>query len=324
MSQPEFAAANALPLNRVDVPALFGINTPWPVAGFAQRGPLVPELDPHYVFDAELTLALLAGFAHDRRVLVHGPQGTGKSTHIEQIAARLNWPCLRINLDGHIARIDLVGRDAIVIRDGKQITEFQEGMLPWALRNGVALVLDEYDAGRPDVMFVLQRLLEAQSRLVLLEQQQVVLPHPSFRLFATANTLGLGDATGQFQGTVPINQAQLDRWQLIASLGWPQPATEQHLLRSRVPSLADASQQQLVCAMVELAGLLRLAHAGGQLAVAMSPRTLLHWAENMALLGDRALALRLSYLNRCDPAEWPLVAELYQRCFGSELIPVAP
>ena len=287
--------------------------------GYGQRSSLVPDLDPDYLFDPELTLAVLAGFSHGRRVLVHGPQGTGKSTHIEQVAARLNWPCLRINLDGHITRVELVGRDAIVIRQGLQVTEFQEGLLPWALQQGVALVLDEYDAGRPDVMFVLQRLLEAQGKLVLLEQQRVIVPHPSFRLFATANTAGLGDASGQFQGTVPINQAQLDRWQLVAHLGWPQPLVEQQLIRLRVPALAQACHQPQVAAMVELAGLLRIAQAEGQLSVAMSPRTLLTWGENAMLLGDMAVALRLSFLNRCEASEWPLVAELYQRCFGAEL-----
>lgn len=308
-----------LPDQPVDVRALFGIDTPWPVFGYATRSALVPELDPDYLFDPQLTLAVLAGFVHQRRVLVHGPQGTGKSTHIEQIAARLNWPCLRINLDGQVARIDLVGRDAIVIRDGLQVSEFQEGLLPWALRQGVALVLDEYDAGRPDVMFVLQRLLEAQGKLVLVEQQRVVTPHPAFRIFATANTAGLGDASGQFQGTVPLNQAQLDRWQLIARLGWPQPAAERQLLQRRVPVLAQPQHQAQVTAMVELAGLLRTAQAEGQLSVAMSPRSLVHWGENAVLLGDLAVALRLSYLHRCEPAEWPLVAELYQRCFGSDL-----
>lgn len=320
MLPAEAATALAWADAPVDTRSLFGCDAPWPVRALREPGPLVPVVDPHHVFDPELTLALLAGFCHDRRVLVHGPQGTGKSTHIEQVAARLNWPCLRINLDGHLTRIELVGRDAIVVRDGLQVTEFQEGLLPLALREGVALVLDEYDAGRPDVLFVLQRVLEAQGALVLLEQQRVVTPHPRFRLFATANTQGLGDATGQFQGTVPLNQGQLDRWQLVARLHWPAPQAELQMLCARVPWLADPARGALARAMVELAALLREAQAQGQLVVAMSPRTLVHWGQNLALLQDPALALRLSYLYRCEAAEWPLVAELYQRCLGSELV----
>ncbi len=303
------------PDQRVAVRDVFGIDTDLTVPAFSTADDQVPALDPAYCFDRDTTLAILAGFSHNRRVLVQGWHGTGKSTHIEQIAARLNWPCLRINLDGHISRLDLVGRDAVVLREGKQITEFQEGVLPWALRRPMALVLDEYDAGRPEVMFVIQRLLEKDGRFTLMEQNRVIHPHPSFRLFATANTLGYGNLNGLYHGTQRLNQAQLDRWNIVAGLDYLPAQRETDMIRGQVP---DASPQR-ISAMVALAGLTRQAFANGDLSTLMSPRTVISWAENLALFADPALAFRLSFLNKCEPEERPLVAEYYQRCFDEPL-----
>jgi cobaltochelatase CobS len=298
---------------------LFGIDSPLKVPAFAERGEHVPDIDPAFRFDADVTLALLAGFAHNRRVLVQGLHGTGKSSHIEQVAARLNWPCVRVNLDGHVSRLDLVGRDAIVLREGRQVTEFQEGIVPWALQRPVALVFDEYDAGRPDVMFVIQRLLERDGAFTLLDQNRVLRPHPSFRLFATANTLGLGNLNGLYHGTQLLNHAQVDRWNIVATLDYLAPQAEAGIVRSRVPTLDDAAGRSLVERMVAVAGLTRRGFAAGDLGVLMSPRTVISWAENLAIFGDAALAFRLSFLNKCEPAERPLVAEYFQRCFDQEL-----
>jgi cobaltochelatase CobS len=301
----------------------FGCDAGFPVSGFAAPpeglADYVPARDDSYCFDAATTRAILAGFQFNRRVLVQGFHGTGKSTHIEQIAARLNWPCVRINLDSHVSRVDLLGKDAIVLQDGKQVTTFVEGMLPWAYQRPVALVLDEYDAGRPDVMFVIQRLLEAEGRLTILDQNRVILPHANFRLFATANTVGLGDATGLYHGTQQLNQGQLDRWNVIATLNYLPAAREEAIVQAKFPAL-DALT---ITRMVELANLTRTAFEGGDLATVMSPRTVLAWAENMAIFGNVGEALRLTFINRCDELERPVMAEFYQRCFGAELAKAA-
>ena len=264
-------------------------------------------------------MALLAGFTHNRRVLVQGLHGTGKSTHIEQVAARLNWPCVRVNLDGHISRLDLVGRDTVVLREGQQVTEFQEGIVPWALQRPVALIFDEYDAGRPDVMFVIQRILEQGGQFTLLDQNRVLRPHPGFRLFATSNTVGLGNLNGLYHGAQRLNHAQMDRWNIVAALNYLPAAEEMAIVAARVPSLADPARQTLLEAMVALADLTRKGFAAGDLSTLMSPRTVITWGENIDIFQDPALALRLSFLNKCDDAERPVVAEYYQRCFGTEL-----
>jgi cobaltochelatase CobS len=303
----------------VSVREAFGIDSPMLVPAFSRGNDHVPPVDPAYRFDPETTLAILAGFAHNRRVLVQGYHGTGKSSHIEQIAARLRWPCVRINLDSHISRIDLIGKDAIAIRDGKQVTEFREGILAWALQRNVALVFDEYDAGRPDVMFVLQRVLEVDGALTLLDQSRVIAPHPSFRLFATANTVGLGDASGLYHGTQPINQGQMDRWHIVTTLNYLPAAVESGIVLARVPDLADAPGRATVDRMVALAGLTRTAFITGDISTVMSPRTIINWAENSLIFGSVATAFRLSFLNKCDESERDTIAELYQRCFAAEL-----
>ncbi len=297
----------------------FGLDVDLEVPAFSERDSLVPEIDPAYRFNREVTLALLAGFSGNRRVMLQGLHGTGKSTHIEQVAARLNWPCLRVNLDGHISRMDLVGRDAIVLQEGKQITEFQEGIVPWALRRPVALIFDEYDAGRPDVMFVIQRLLERDGKFTLLDQNRVIQAHPWFRLFATANTVGLGNVNGMYHGTQVLNHAQLDRWNIIASLNYLPHQDEVDIVVAQVPQLDNQQGRDRVGAMVELANLTRQGFAAGDLSSLMSPRTLITWAENSQLFGDVGLAFRLSFLNRCDEIERNIVAEYYERCFGDEL-----
>lgn len=298
---------------------LFGLDVPLRVPAFSHRDEHVPEADPAFHFEPDVTLALLAGFAHNRRVLVQGRHGTGKSSHVEQVAARLNWPCVRVNLDGHVGRLDLVGRDAIVLREGRQVTEFQEGIVPWALQRPVALVFDEYDAGRPDVMFVIQRLLEREGAFTLLDQNRVLRPHPAFRLFATANTVGLGNLDGLYHGTQLLNHAQVDRWNIVATLDYLAPAQEAAIVRARVPALDDEAGRALVERMVAVAGLTRQGFAAGDLSCLMSPRTVISWAENQQIFGDAALAFRLSFLNKCDEAERPLVAEYFQRCFDLEL-----
>ena len=298
---------------------LFGIDTDLTVPAFSERDDHVPEIDAAYRFNYDVTLAILAGFTRDRRVLVQGMHGTGKSTHIEQVAARLNWPCVRVNLDGHISRLDLVGKDTIVLQDGKQITAFQEGIVPWALRRPVALVFDEFDAGRPDVMFVIQRILERDGKFTLLDQNEVLTPHPYFRLFATANTVGLGNLNGLYHGTQVLNQAQVDRWNIVTTLNYLPRDEEVAIVVGRVPHYADAPGRALVGRMVALAELTRNGFAAGDLSTLMSPRTVISWAENCEIFRDPARAFRLSFYNKCDEAERPLVAEYYQRCFDAEL-----
>jgi cobaltochelatase CobS len=308
-----------LPRHSVVVRDVFGINSDLICPAFAERSAYVPAIDPAYRFDTDTTLAVLAGFMHNRRVLLQGFHGTGKSTHIEQVAARLNWPCIRINLDGHVSRLDLIGKDAITIRDHIQVTEFREGILPWALQRSVALVLDEYDAGRADVMFVLQRVLEAEGKLTLLDQNRIIEPHGAFRLFATANTVGLGDSTGMYYGTQPINQGQMDRWQIITELNYLPPRQEEAIVLARSPTHDTAEGRELVSRMVALAGLTRAAFATGDLSTVMSPRTVINWAQNIALFGAVDHAFRLTFLNRCDESERSIVRELYQRCFGADI-----
>ncbi|MEH6826296.1 MAG: AAA family ATPase [Motiliproteus sp.] len=298
---------------------LFGIDSELKVPAFSERDDHVPEIDPAYRFNKDVTLAILAGFTQDRRVMIQGLHGTGKSTHIEQVAARLNWPCVRINLDGHISRLDLVGKDTISLRDGKQVTKFQEGIVPWALRRPVALIFDEFDAGRPDVMFVIQRILERDGKFTLLDQNEVINPHPYFRLFATANTVGLGNLNGLYHGTQVLNQAQIDRWNIVASLNYLPRADEVAIVQGRVPAYADERGHALIDKMVAVADLTRQGFAAGDLSTLMSPRTVISWAENNQIFHDTALAFRLSYLNKCDEAERSLVAEYYQRCFDTEL-----
>jgi cobaltochelatase CobS len=308
-----------LPDKTVPVRKLFGIDSDLKVPAYSEPNEYVPEIDQDYLFNPETTLAILAGFAHNRRVMVTGFHGTGKSTHIEQVAARLNWPLIRVNLDSHISRIDLVGKDAIVIKDGKQITEFREGILPWAYQHNVALVFDEYDAGRPDVMFVIQRVLESSGRLTLLDQNRVLTPHPAFRLFATANTVGLGDTTGLYHGTQQINQAQMDRWSVIVQLNYLSHEQECGIVLSKNKSFSDTAGKKTVSNMVRLADLTRNAFMAGDLSTVMSPRTVITWAENATIFGDVGFAFRVTFLNKCDELERALVAEFYQRCFGEEL-----
>ncbi len=302
----------------------FGLEPDFKVPAFSDMGEShVPEVDKAYRFDPQTTRAILAGFMHNRKVLIQGYHGTGKSTHIEQVAARLNWPCVRINLDSHVTRIDLIGRDMIVLREGQQITEFVEGLLPWALQRPVALVFDEYDAARPDVMFILQRVLEAQGKLTLLDQNRVITPHPWFRLFATTNTVGLGDASGLYHGTHPINQGQMDRWNIVATLNYLPEAEEAAIVLAKVPSYANAKGKALVKQMVAMATLTREGLMNGDLSTVMSPRTIITWAENAKIFDDVDAAFRLTFLNKCDDAEKPIVAEYYQRCFDVDLLKVA-
>jgi cobaltochelatase CobS len=298
---------------------LFKIDTDLQVPAFSEPDDHVPPLDADYVFDRETTLALLAGFMHNRRVLVQGRHGTGKSSHVEQVAARLNWPCVRVNLDGHVTRMDLIGKDAIVIRDGVQVTEFQPGILTWALQRPCALVFDEYDAGRAEVMFVIQRVLELEGRLTLLDQSRVIEPHPAFRLFATANTVGLGDATGLYHGTQPLNQGQMDRWNVVVTLNYLAHDREVDVVLARCPEYRTADGRSAVSAMIALAALTRRAFADGDLSTVMSPRTVVTWAQNATLFRDVGLAFKLTFLNRCDEDERALVKEFYQRCIGTDL-----
>ena len=303
------------PDTQVDVREVFGIDIDMKVPAFSQPDERTPDTDEAYVFDPDTTLAILAGFAFNRRVIVQGYHGTGKSTHIEQVAARLNWPCVRINLDAHISRIDLVGRDAIVLRDGLQVTEFREGLLPWALQHPVALVFDEYDAGRPDVMFVIQRVLETEGKLTLLDQNRVIRPDPNFRLFATANTVGLGDTSGLYHGTQAINQAQMDRWNIVVQLNYLPAQVESEIVLKKVTDAAP----DVVANMVKVADLTRQGFINGDISTVMSPRTVITWAQNTAIFKDPGFAFRLSFLNKCDETERMLVAEYYQRVFGTEL-----
>jgi cobaltochelatase CobS len=307
------------PDRKVSAREVFGLNIDMMLPAFSEREEHVPEIDKAYKFDRDTTLAILAGFAHNRRVLVQGYHGTGKSTHIEQVAARLNWPCVRINLDSHISRIDLIGKDAIVIKDGVQVTEFREGLLPWALQNPVALVFDEYDAGRPDVMFVIQRVLEVEGKLTLLDQNKVIRPHPAFRLFATANTVGLGDTTGLYHGTQQINQGQMDRWNIVATLNYLPHDAEMQIVLAKMPGFNTKEGKQMISAMVDVADLTRQGFMGGDISTVMSPRTVISWAENYAIFKDIGYAFRVTFLNKCDETERATIAEYYQRAFGEDV-----
>ncbi|MXP65381.1 cobaltochelatase subunit CobS [Roseomonas sp. M0104] len=320
LTEPRSTSAIDLPDITVNAREVFGIDSDLEVPAFSVRTEHVPEPDDTYKFDRDTTLAILAGFAFNRRVMVQGYHGTGKSTHIEQVAARLNWPCIRINLDSHISRIDLVGKDAIVLKEGKQVTEFREGILPWALQHPCALVFDEYDAGRPDVMFVIQRVLEVEGKLTLLDQNRVIRPHPAFRLFATANTVGLGDTTGLYHGTQQINQGQMDRWNIVATLNYLPHAQESSIVAAKLGiDPKDATAKKRIDAMVALADLTRAGFIAGDISTVMSPRTVITWAENARIFGDIGFAFRLSFLNKCDEAERTTVAEYYQRCFNEEV-----
>ena len=310
---------NTKPTEEISVREVFGIDTDMMVKGFAETTERVPALDPTYKFDPDTTLAILAGFSHNRRVMIQGYHGTGKSTHIEQVAARLNWPAVRVNLDSHISRIDLIGKDAIKLKDGKQVTEFQEGILPWALRNPCAIVFDEYDAGRADVMFVIQRVLETDGKLTLLDQNKVLTPHPYFRIFATANTVGLGDTTGLYHGTQQINQGQMDRWSLVATLNYLSHDAETAIVIAKNPTYNTEKGRRQIGQMVTVADLTRTAFMNGDLSTVMSPRTVIAWAQNALIFRNIGYAFRLSFLNKCDELERQTVAEFYQRCFDEEL-----
>jgi cobaltochelatase CobS len=311
----------ARPDGEVDVREVFGIDVDMRAPAFSMRSEHVPEIDSAYHFDPAATMAILSGFRGDRRVLVQGPHGTGKTSHIEQVAARLNWPCVRVNLDSHISRIDLIGKDAIVLRDGLQVTEYREGILPWAYQRPVALVFDEYDAGRPDVMFVIQRVLEAEGRLTILDQNRVLHPHPSFRLFATANTIGLGDLTGLYHGTQQLNQAQLDRWNVTVRLDYLTEDDEIAMIAGKAPWMADG---RTLAQMVRMAGMTRVGYRAGDISTVMSPRTVLSWVENTRQFGDVDFGFQTAFLNRCDEAERGIFAEYYQRCFGRDLLSLPP
>jgi len=304
---------------KIEVSKVFNIDSKITVKGFKDKTEWVPEIDPNYVFDRETTLSILAGFEHNRRVMIQGFHGTGKSTHIEQVAARLNWPCVRINLDSHISRIDLLGKDAIKLKDGKQITEFQEGLLPWSIQNPVALVFDEYDAGRPDVMFVIQRILEVEGKLTLLDQNKVINPHPCFRLFATTNTVGLGDVTGLYHGTQQINQGQMDRWHVLSTLNYLDPKQEYKVVVSQVGDMKGAKNQDTLKNMIKLANLTRNGFANGDISILMSPRTVISWAQNYKIFKDIASSFKLTFLNKCDEMEKSIFLEYFQRCFDIDI-----
>ncbi len=306
---------SGIPDTEVDARKAFRLDVDLKVPAFSETSEHVPVIDDSYLFNRETTLAILAGFAHNRRVMIQGYHGTGKSTHIEQVAARLNWPCIRINLDSHVSRIDLVGKDAIVLQEGKQITEFREGLLPWALQRPCALVFDEYDAGRPDVMFVIQRVLEVEGKLTLLDQSTVIKPHPSFRLFATTNTIGLGDTTGLYHGTQQINQGQMDRWNIVTTLNYLPHEQEMEIVEAKIPEL----DQKTIANMVSVADLTRQGFINGDISIVMSPRTVIMWAENARIFNDFGFAFRLTFLNKCDETERSIIAEYYQRCMGVEL-----
>ena len=311
--------ADNLPDLNLSVNQVFGLETDMMVPAFSQTSEHVPPVDEAYCFDRDTTLAILAGFSFNRKVLIQGYHGTGKSTHIEQVAARLNWPCIRINLDGHISRIDLIGKDAIVIRNGMQVTEFREGLLPWALQTPTALVFDEYDAGRPDVMFVIQRVLEADSKLTLLDQNRIIRPHQAFRLFATSNTVGLGDTTGLYNGTQQINQGQMDRWNIVATLNYLPHDTEVDIVLANVPDYDTEEGRRTIGLMVRVADMTRAGFMAGDISTVMSPRTVINWAENNNIFEDLSFAFRLTFLNKCDEIERSLIAEYFQRCFGDDL-----
>ena len=304
---------------KIDVAKVFNIDSDITVKGYKNKTEWVPQVDESYVFDKDTTLSILAGFEHNRRVMVQGFHGTGKSTHIEQIAARLNWPCVRINLDSHISRIDLLGKDAIKLNDGKQITEFQEGLLPWSIQNPVALVFDEYDAGRPDVMFVIQRILEVEGKLTLLDQNKILDPHNSFRLFATTNTVGLGDMTGLYHGTQQINQGQMDRWHILATLNYLDPDQEYKVVMSKLSNFKGVKNQDIVKNMIKLANLTRTGFANGDISTLMSPRTVISWGQNFKIFKDIVSSFKLTFLNKCDEVERSIISEYFQRCFDLEI-----
>ena len=306
----------------IDSEKTFGFKTNMKILGFKEKTKFVPEIDNSYLFDEITTKAILAGFCYNRRVMIQGYHGTGKSTHIEQVAARLNWPCVRVNLDSHISRLDLIGKDAIVLKDGKQITEFREGVLPWALQNPVAIVFDEYDAGRADVMFVIQRVLEVAGKLTLLDNNRVINPHQNFRLFATANTVGLGDTTGLYHGTQQINQGQMDRWSIVSTLNYLPTDAEEKIVISKVPNFSTKEGKETIKSMVAIAELTRNGFMSGDLSTVMSPRTVITWAENTNIIEDIDLAFKLTFFNKCDEMERPIVSEYYQRCFGRDLIEI--
>ncbi len=304
---------------KLSIKQTFGIDSEMKVDAFSKPSEYVPELDKTYKFDKDTTLAVLSGFSYNKRVLIQGYHGTGKSTHIEQIAARLNWPCIRINLDSHVSRIDLIGKDSIVIKDGKQVTEFKEGILPWSIQNPVALVFDEYDAGRPDVMFVIQRVLESEGSFTLLDKNKVIKQNKYFRLFATTNTVGLGDTTGLYHGTQQINQGQMDRWNIVSTLNYLSLEKEMEIILSKNKNLNNSKGKELVSNMIKVASLTRKGFMAGDISTVMSPRTVLHWAENSEIFKDIGYSFRVTFLNKCDDSEKNTIAEYYQRCFGEEL-----
>ena len=310
---------NTVPDIKISVKQTFGIDSNLEVDAFSKKNEYVPEIDKNYKFDKDTTLAILSGFSFNKRVLVQGYHGTGKSTHIEQVAARLNWPCIRVNLDSHISRIDLIGKDAITIKDGKQITEFQEGILPWSIQNPIALVFDEYDAGRPDVMFVIQRVLEAEGNFTLLHKNKVLKQHKYFRLFATSNTVGLGDTTGLYHGTQQINQGQMDRWNIVTSLNYLSLEREMEIILAKNKSYNNSKGKEEIANMIKVAALTRKGFVSGDISTVMSPRTVMHWAENNLIFKDLGYSFRVTFLNKCDEVEKNIIAEYYQRCFGEDL-----
>ena len=310
---------NIQPDIKLSVKQSFGIETDMEVSAFSKKNDFVPEIDKDYKFDRDTTLAILSGFSFNKRVIIHGYHGTGKSTHITQVAARLNWPCMRVNLDSHISRIDLIGKDAIVVKDGKQITEFQEGVLPWSIQNPVALIFDEYDAMRPDVAFLMTKVLEAEGGLTLLEKNKVIKPNEYFRLFATANTIGLGDTTGLYTGTQQINQAQMDRWNIVTTLNYLSLDKEMEIILSKNKNLNNSKGKEIISNMIKVASLTRKGFIAGDISTVMSPRTVLHWAENYEIFKDIGYAFRVTFLNKCDETEKNVISEYYQRCFGEDL-----
>jgi cobaltochelatase CobS len=304
---------------KISVKQTFGISTEMEVEAFSEKNEFVPKIDQDYKFDRDTTLAILSGFSFNKRVLIQGYHGTGKSTHIEQVAARLNWPCVRVNLDSHVSRIDLIGKDAIVLKDGKQVTEFKEGILPWSIQNPVALVFDEYDAGRPDVMFVIQRVLESEGNFTLLDKNKVISQHDYFRMFATTNTIGLGDTTGLYHGTQQINQGQMDRWNIVTTLNYLPFEKELEIVLKKNKNYDSKEGKEIISNMIKVADLTRKGFANGDISTVMSPRTILHWAENTKIFKDQGYAFRLTFLNKCDETEKKIISEYYQRCFGEDL-----
>ena len=304
---------------KISVKQTFGLDTEMEIEAFSKTNEFVPKIDQNYKFDRDTTLAILSGFAFNKRVLVQGYHGTGKSTHIEQVAARLNWPCIRVNLDSHVSRIDLIGKDAIVLKEGKQITEFKEGILPWSIQNPVALVFDEYDAGRPDVMFVIQRVLESEGNFTLLDKNKVINQHNYFRMFATTNTVGLGDTTGLYHGTQQINQGQMDRWNIVTTLNYLPFEKEMDIILSKNKNFNSKDGKEKISNMIKVADLTRKGFINGDISTVMSPRTVLHWAENTTIFKDHGYAFRVTFLNKCDETEKKIISEYYQRCFGEDL-----